>query len=413
MSSRLPIIFVVLTVVIDAMGIGLIMPVTPDLIREINGGDIANAAIWGGVLATGFAFMQFLCSPLLGSLSDRHGRRPILLISLVVMSGVYLVMAMAGSIWILLLGRLGGGFAAATQSTAAAYMADISTPQEKAKNFGLIGAGFGIGFVLGPVLGGLLAGYGTRAPFFAASAIAAGNALLGWAVLKETVTNQIRRPFEWSRANPLGALRSVAKLPGLTPLLLVFFFYQIATLVYPSTWSYFSAERFGWGPGMIGVSLALFGIFYATVQGLLVAPSLKYLGNRGTVLTGLGLETTILFFMGFVASGAVALGLTPFAALAAIGLPALQGIMSRRIPDNAQGELQGVLASVGSVGMIVSPFVMTQTFAYFSSTSAPIYFPGAAFLLSSALMVIAVLIFMNSRKPIQPILAAKETKTPL
>lgn len=403
MSSRLPTIFVVLTVVIDAMGIGLIMPVTPDLIREINGGDIANAAIWGGLLATGFATMQFLFSPLLGSLSDRYGRRPILLISLVVMSGVYLVMATAGSIWILLLGRLGGGIAAATHSTASAYMADISTPQEKAKNFGLIGAGFGIGFVLGPVLGGLLAGYGTRAPFYAASVIAAGNAVLGWLVLKETVTNQIRRPFEWSRANPLGALRSVANLPGLTPLLLVYFFYQVATLVYPATWSYFAGERFGWGPGMIGMSLAIFGIFYAIVQGALVGPSLKYMGNRGTVLAGLSLEIIVLFFMGFVASGAVALGLTPFAALAAIGLPALQGIMSRRVPDNAQGELQGVLASVSSFGMILSPLIMTQTFAYFSSTSSPTYLPGAAFLLSSALMAIAAAIFINSKKPLPTI----------
>jgi len=214
---RLPVFFVVLTVMIDAMGIGLIIPVMPDLIREVQGGDLAQAAVWGGILATTFAVMQFLGGPVLGGLSDRFGRRPVLLVSLLVMAIDYVVVALAGSLWLLFLGRVVGGITAATQATAAAYMADISAPEQRAANFGLIGAGFGAGFVLGPVLGGLLAEFGTRAPFWAAAGLAFGNAALGFFVLKETVTPQMRRAFDWRRANPFGVIRHLGRLPPLPP----------------------------------------------------------------------------------------------------------------------------------------------------------------------------------------------------
>lgn len=393
MSSRLPIIFIVMTVVIDAMGIGLIMPVMPDLIQEVQGVGISDAAIWGGILAASFAAMQFLFGPFLGNLSDRYGRRPVLLISLTVMALDYIVMALAGSIWLLLAGRIVGGITAATHSTASAYMADISTPDQKAKNFGLIGAGFGIGFVLGPALGGMLAEFGTRAPFFAAAALAGANVILGYFVLKETVTDEIRRPFRWKRANPLGAFAAVSKLPNLGALLLVFFFYQVSAYVYPAIWSYFTAEAFGWSVSMIGISLAVFGIFYAASQALLVQPLINRFGYRGTVIFGLGLEIFAMLFIGLVPSGMLILAFTPIAALASIGLPALQGIMSRVVPDDAQGELQGVLTSVAAIGMVISPLVMNQTFAFFTRDSAPIYLPGASFLLAAALMGIAIVIF--------------------
>lgn len=393
MSSRLPIIFIVMTVVIDAMGIGLIMPVMPDLIQEVQGVGISDAAIWGGILAASFAAMQFLFGPFLGNLSDRYGRRPVLLISLTVMALDYIVMALAGSIWLLLAGRIVGGITAATHSTASAYMADISTPDQKAKNFGLIGAGFGIGFVLGPALGGMLAEFGTRAPFFAAAALAGANVILGYFVLKETVTDEIRRPFRWKRANPLGAFAAVSKLPNLGALLLVFFFYQVSAYVYPAIWSYFTAEAFGWSVSMIGISLAVFGIFYAASQALLVQPLINRFGYRGTVIFGLGLEIFAMLFIGLVPSGMLILAFTPIAALASIGLPALQGIMSRVVPDDAQGELQGVLTSVAAIGMVISPLVMNQTFAYFTRDSAPIYLPGASFLLAAVLMAIAIVIF--------------------
>lgn len=377
------------------MGIGLIIPVMPDLIREVNGGTLASAAVWGGILATSFAVMQFLFGPLLGGLSDRFGRRPVLLLSLVVMSADYLVMALAGSIWLLLAGRIVGGITAATQATASAYMADISTPEKKAANFGLIGAAFGMGFVMGPLIGGLLAEYGTRAPFYAAAGLAALNALFGWIVLTETVTDRIRRPFSWARANPLGSHRVLGQLPGLGPLLLVFFLYQLAFIVYPAVWSYFAVERFGWSPAMIGISLALFGIMLAVVQGGLMPMVLRLLGERGAVIYGLAFDVLAFGALAIVTSGTIALILIPLTAFAGVVTPALQGIMSKTVNDNQQGELQGALTSIGALAMIVSPLVMTSVFAAFSGPSAPIYLPGAPFILSAGLVIIAVGVFLR------------------
>lgn len=393
MSSRLPIIFIVVTVMIDAMGIGLIMPVMPDLLREVDGGNLGDAAIWGGILATTFAAMQFLFGPVVGSLSDRYGRKPILVISLVIMAFDYVLMAFAGTIWLLLLGRIIGGITASTHATAAAYIADVSKPDEKAANFGLIGAGFGIGFVFGPVIGGILAEFGTRAPFWAAAALAMSNAIFGWYVLKESVTDATRRPFKWKRANPFGAFKSIGSFPGLGALLVVYFFYQISSVVYPATWSFFTAERFDWSPGTIGLSLAIFGISFALVQGLLVKPSIKLMGHRRTVIAGLVLEALALALIAAIWSGNLLLWCIPLATLGAIGMPALQGIMSRRVSDDAQGELQGVLTSVNSLAAILAPLVLTQSFAYFTAPETPYYLPGAPFIIAAILMLISVIIF--------------------
>ncbi|MEP2533302.1 TCR/Tet family MFS transporter [Shimia sp.] len=402
MFTRLPVLVILITVVIDAMGIGLILPVMPDLIRDLTGGDLAEAAVWGGVLSTVFAVMQFLFGPFLGSLSDRYGRRPVLLVSLVIMSADYVVMALADTIWLLFLGRVVAGITAATYATALAYMADISTPKEKAAAFGIVGAGFGIGFVLGPVLGGVLAEFGTRAPFWAAAGLAGLNALLGWVVLKETVTDATRRAFQWSRSNPLGSLRALGQLPAVGKLLIVFFIYQVATAVYPAVWPYYTTERFGWSPGMIGVSLAAYGTTFALVQGFLIAPSIRYFGNRITVIIGLSVEFASFIFLGFVSSGTLLLAMVPVFAFGAVGLPALQGILSRRIPDDSQGELQGVLASLTSLATIIAPLLMTQTFAHFSGEGAPVYLPGAPFLVSAFLMVLSVAIFARSKRPATP-----------
>ena len=393
---RLPFVFIMITVMIDAMGIGLIMPVMPDLLTEVQGGSLANAAIWGGVLSTSFAVMQFLCGPVIGGLSDRYGRRPVLLVSLVVMALDYVVMAVAGSIWLLLAGRIVGGITAATHSTANAYIADISKPADKAANFGLIGAAFGIGFVLGPVIGGLLAGYGTRAPFYAAAALAGLNAVFGYVVLKETVTDAIRRPFLWRRANPFGAFKALGKLPGIRRLLFVYFIYQIAFGVYPAVWSFFGKERFDWDPTMIGLSLALFGIMLAIVQGGLIRPILRILGERGTVLYGHVFDIFAFTALAFVTSGTLALILTPLASLAGVITPALQGIMSSAVGDDQQGELQGALTSASAVAMILSYSLMSVTFAFFTREGTPIYMPGAPFLLSAALMAIALVVFMRT-----------------
>ena len=394
---RLPVLFIMLTVMIDAMGIGLIMPVMPDLMVEVGGGTLGAAALWGGLLSTSFAAMQFLFGPVVGGLSDRFGRRPILLVSLVAMAADYLLMAVAGTIWLLLIGRIIGGITAATHSTANAYIADISKPKEKSANFGLIGAAFGLGFVLGPLIGGLLAEYGTRAPFYAAAILSGLNALFGWVVLKETVTDAIRRPFSLKRANPFGAFKALSKLPMIGTLLGVYFFYSIAHTVYPAIWSYFGKERFDWDPATIGLSLGLFGIMMAVVQGFLIRPAIKYLGERGTIIYGLFFDILAFGFLSIVTSGTVALLFVPVAALAGIVSPALQGLMSQAVGDDQQGELQGALTSLSALAMIISPMLMTSTFAAFTSETAPFYMPGAPFLLALILTLMAIALFMRHR----------------
>lgn len=396
---RLPVVFILVTVVLDAMGIGLIMPVMPDLILEVEGGTLSDAALWGGVLSTVFAVMLFLFGPIVGSLSDRFGRRPVLLISLAVMTLDYLVMAVAGSMWLLVIGRIIGGITAATQSTATAYMADLSAPEDKSANFGLIGAGFGIGFVLGPLIGGMLAEFGTRAPFYAAAALAALNFVFGVFVVKETVTDRIRRPFLWSRANPLGAFRYLSALPGIRPLLIVYFLYSVAFYVYPTVWAYYTTEKFGWTPQIIGLSLALFGIMIAVVQGWFIRPLLRRYGERRIVLYGLIFDFIAFGLIAIVTSGTMALILTPIAALGAVITPALQGLTSRAVSDDAQGELQGVLSSANALAMIVSPMMMTYAFAVFTGDDAPVYFPGAPFLVSMILIAMCYVVFLRSKTP--------------
>ncbi|MCU0910802.1 MAG: MFS transporter [Rhodobacteraceae bacterium] len=394
MTQRLPIAFILLTLLIDAMGIGLILPVMPDLIQEVTGGTLAQAALWGGVLTTVFAVMQFLFGPTVGALSDRFGRRPVLLVSLGVMALDYLVMALAGTIWLLLVTRVVGGITAATQSTATAYIADISRPEEKAARFGLTGAAFGLGFVLGPMAGGLLSEFGTRAPFFAAAALALANMAFGWVVLRETVTDRIRRRFDPLRANPFGAFRQMGSLPGVQRLLLLVFLYEFAFMVYPSVWAYFTAARFGWEARTIGLSLALFGISIAAVQGGLIRLILRRFGERGTVFWGLGFNTFAFLFLALVQNGTVALAFTPFIALGAVVTPALQGLMSQAVPDDAQGELQGVISSARAMAMILSPLAMTSVFAAFAGPGAPLHLPGAPFLVSMALMVVCGLVYV-------------------
>ena len=394
MQHRLPLIFILITVMLDAMGIGLIMPVMPDLIQELEAGDLAQAAVWGGILTAIFAVMQFLFGPIVGGLSDRFGRRPVLLIALVVMAFDYVLMAVAGTIWLLVIGRIIGGITAATQSTATAYMADISKPEDKSANFGLIGAAFGVGFVLGPMMGGILAEYGTRAPFWAAAILAGANAIFGYFALPETVTDRIRRPFSLRRANPLGAFKHIGQLPGLGRLMGMSFIYGVAFFVYPSIWAYFGKLQFGWGPGMIGLSLGAFGIGIAIVQGVLIRPILALIGERNAVLLGLGVDVVAFIALGFVTNGWIALALTPLTALGSIAGPALQGIMSRTAPDDQQGELQGALTSINAVASIVAPLAMTQVFFYFTHENAPIYLPGAPFILSAILVVGAIGVYL-------------------
>lgn len=392
---RLTLTFILLTTMIDAIGISLILPIMPKLLREVGGFALADAALWGGVLTTVFAMMQFLCGPLLGALSDRFGRRPVLLTSLSVMALDYIVMAIAQTYWLLFLGRIVGGITAATPATTAAAMADISKPEEKAARFGLFGAAFGIGFILGPPLGGLLADFGTRAPFYAAAGLVLANTVLGYFVMPETVTDENRRAFSWKRANPLGAFRSVGMNPTLRKLLIVFFLYQVAFFVYPSVWAFFTEERFGWSPRIIGLSLGAFGIMMAIVQGGLIRLILKWLGEKGTVIYGITFNAFAFLFLALVTNGTVALFFTPITALGAVVTPAVQAMMSKQTPDDSQGELQGVLASTNALAMIFAPMIMTWVFATFAADDAPIYMPGAPFLLSMALMGVCMAVYLS------------------
>ena len=397
MTKRLPVLFILLTVLIDSMGASMIMPVMPDLLAEVAARPLSEAALWGGALYTAFAIMQFLFGPILGNLSDRFGRRPILLASLSVMFLDNLLLALAGSLLMLFAARIIGGIASATHATASAALADMSKPEEKAANFGLVGAAAGIGFVIGPLFGGLLGVYGPRAPFYAAAVLALANLLLGMAVLPETVTERIRRPFEWRRANPFGGIRQISRMQGLGRMLVVIFIANIAFFVYPAIWAFFGTERFGWDSRMIGYSLALYGLAFTLVQALAVRPVVALLGERRTVIAGLGLDAVFFMILAFVQNGTLALVLTPLAALGSVAGPALQGLLSRAVGDDQQGELQGVLMSINAIALIFAPLIMTQIFWFFTSGIAPVYLPGAPFLLSALLTAACIGLILLER----------------
>lgn len=386
--------FIVMTVTIDAIGIGLIFPVMPELMMEVTGSPLASAAIWGGLVTTSFAVMQFVFGPIVGNLSDRFGRRPVLMISLAVMALDYVVMALTGSVWVLLIARALSGVTAATHSTATAYIADITAPDHRARRFGLIGAGFGIGFVLGPILGGLLAGIDTRAPFWAAAGLAAANLAFGFHVLPESLARENRRPFCWARANPLASFTAIGRLPGFGPLLLISFLYALTFTVYPAVWSYFGKAAFGWNTTWVGFSLAAYGVSLALVQSLVVGPVIRIWGERRVAIGAMWIEVASFGFLGFVSSGFWALVLTPATALGGMAGPALQAIQSRAVPEDQQGELQGILTSLNALSMILGPLMMTTVFGLFTAEEAAVFLPGAPFLVAGGLMVAAVLVFV-------------------
>ena len=395
MSNKRAVHFILLTVMIDAIGIGLIMPVMPALLLDLGGSTLANAAVWGGVMSTVFALMQFLFGPLIGNISDQFGRRKVLLVSLSVMSLDYVLMGISGSLWLLLLARIIGGASAANHSTASAVIADVSEPEERGKNFGLLGAAFGVGFILGPVIGGLAAEWGPRAPFFVAAVLAGGIAVFGFFSLEETVTVENRRPFEWYRALPWGAFEQVGKLTGQTRLLIVFFFQEVAFLVYPVVWAFYTMAKFGWEEWLVGLSLGAFGLMLVFGQGVLIRFVIPRLGEYRTAMLGLSME--LLSFIGFVLAPAtwVIFALLPLSAVGMLAGPAMQGIMSRAVPDNAQGELQGVVSSVRAIASILAPTLMTGLFWLYSDDGWFFTFPGAPFVLSAFLMIIAIRIMWN------------------
>ena len=384
--------FIFITLIIDITGLGLIIPVVPKLIEELTGEGISQASEYGGWLTFTFAIMQFLFSPILGGLSDRYGRRPVLLFALLGLALDYLFLSFAPTLAWLFMGRAISGITGASITTATAYIADISTKENRAQNFGMIGAAFGLGFIIGPVLGGLLGTYGARVPFMVAAALTFINCLYGYFVLPESLKPENRRAFQWSRANPLGTLKRLKKYPALGGLVFSFVLIYLASHAVQSNWSFFSIEKFGWDEKMIGISLGVVGILVAVVQGGLIRYINPILGNEKSVYTGLLLYSIGLFLFAFASqSWMMFVFLIPYC-LGGIAGPAIQSIMSGSVPANEQGELQGSLTGLVSLTSIAGPPMMTGLFAYFTKPSAPVHFSGAAFLLGGILMLTSAVI---------------------
>ena len=384
--------FIFITLLIDVTGFGLIIPVMPKLIEQLlHITDISKASQYGGWLTFAYAFMQFIFAPILGNLSDKYGRRPVLLFSLFGFGIDYLFLSFAPSIAWLFVGRLIAGVTGASFTTASAYIADISTPENRAQNFGMIGAAFGLGFIVGPLIGGLLGELGPRVPFFVAAGLALTNWLYGYFVLPESLDKEHRRPFEWRRANPLGSLLQLKKYPGVGGLIVSLVLIYLAAHAVQSNWSFFNIEKFNWSPKMIGISLGVVGLLVGAVQGGLVRVINPKIGNEKSIYFGLGLYALGLLLFAFASqSWMMFVFLIPYC-LGGIAGPALQSIISGHVPPNEQGELQGALTSLMSATSIIGPPMMTNLFAYFTSTKAPVYFPGASFLLGSLFMLLSAI----------------------
>ena len=411
-------LFIFITVTLNMIGFGIIMPVMPQLIMDVTGEDLANAAQWGGYLSLVYALMQFVMMPVIGGLSDRYGRKPVLLISLAAYSLDFLIMAVAPVIGIIVIARVLAGAFAATYSTANAYIADITPADQRAARFGLMGAAFGLGFIIGPGIGGLVGEhFGPRAPFFLVAALSGLNFLFGLFVLPETLAKENRRPFDWRRANAFGSFRQFAKYPIMLPIATVLFISSVAHWTYPSVWSYFAEERFAWTPDLIGWSLMFVGLCSAIVQGGLTRIVIPALGERTTAVAGMSIAAAAYLGIALADRGWEIYVIIAISSLAGLAGPALQGIMSRTMPANAQGELQGAIAAISSVSMILGPPLMTQIFAAFSSPGvpfdigdvvllpegAPFYFPGAPFAFASLLELVAVVgLFFAFRRIVRP-----------
>ena len=389
--------FIFITILIDVIGLGLIIPVVPKLIEELlHNGSTSLAATYGGWLTFSYAIMQFAVSPILGNLSDQYGRRPILLFSLFGFGIDYLFVAFAPSIAWLFVGRIIAGITGASITTASAYMADISTPENRAQNFGMIGAAFGLGFIIGPLLGGLLGEHGSRLPFFVAAGLALANWLYGYFVLPESLPKHLRRKFEWKRANPLGSLLQLKKYPAVAGLIGSLLLIYLAAHSVQSNWSFVNIEKFKWTPKLIGISLGVVGFLIALVQGLLIRVVNPRIGNEKSVYLGLSLYTLGLLLFTFASQTWMMFAfLVPYC-LGGIAGPALQSIISGNVPPNEQGELQGALTSLMSLTSVLGPIMMTSTFAYFTGPTAPFYFPGASFLLGALLMLFSLVWAFNA-----------------
>ena len=392
--------FIFITMLIDITGWGIIIPVIPKLIKELINGDISEAAKYGGWLTFAYAITQFLFAPLIGNLSDKFGRRPIILISLFAFALDYLLLAFSPTIVWLFVGRIIAGLTGASITNASAYIADVSTPENRAKNFGMIGAAFGLGFIIGPIIGGLLGQFGSRVPFYAAAILCMLNFLYGYFILPESLSKENRRAFEWKRVNPITAFVNLKKYPSLIGLILAIFLLYVGSHAVHSNWSFFTMYQFNWDEKMVGISLGVVGLLVGIVQGGLIRWINPRLGNEKSIYVGLALYTFGMLLFAFATeSWMMFVFLIPYC-LGGIAGPALQATVSSKVPANEQGEIQGTLASLMSASAIIGPPMMTNTFYFFTHKEAPFQFSGAPFILGSFLMLLSTIIAYYSLKKI-------------
>lgn len=402
--------FIVVTLFLDILGLGLVIPILPRLVESYVGGSASEGAFYVGALASAYALMQFIFSPIMGSVSDRFGRRPVLLISLFGAGFDYVLLAFAPSLAWFFLGRLVAGLCGASIGTAAAYIADVSPPEKRAQNFGLIGMSFGLGFIAGPLLTAVLSGIelplpgflasivghdhldGIRTPFVAAALLSIANAMYGLFVLPESLSPENRRPFSWKRANPVGTLFALAKYPVVSGLALALFLTGVAQRGLESTWVLFTEHRFEWSVTQTSLSLAMVGVAAAVVQGGLVRRIIPRLGERRALVAGLMVSTLTFLCYGLAPAGWMLYFIITFGAFGGIAMPATQGLLSKAVPPNEQGMLQGGLASLTSVTNVIGPLIGTNLFGYFNSDRAPVRIPGAAFFFGSFLLLVSLLL---------------------
>jgi MFS transporter, DHA1 family, tetracycline resistance protein len=385
--------FIFITLLIDSMGFGLIIPVMADLISKLKGIPVNQASTYGAFLLSAYAITQFLCAPVVGNLSDRFGRRPVLLASLFGFGIDYIILALAPAYGWLFIGRVIAGMTGASFTTATAYIADVSTDDAtRAKNFGMIGAAFGLGFILGPALGGLLATRGLRAPFYAAAALCLLNCLYGYFLLPESLSKENRRAFDWRRANPLGSLKFLKRHPEVGGLAFSFFLIYLGAQAVQGNWNYFTIYRFNWSDKMVGISLTVVGVLIAVVQAGLTRVINPKIGNERSIYLGLSMYTLGLTLFAFATQGwMMFVFLIPYC-LGGISSPSLQSVMSGQVARDHQGEMQGALTSLMSVTFIIGPLIMNGVFAYFTSDKAPFRFPGMHFLIGALCTLLAVII---------------------
>jgi DHA1 family tetracycline resistance protein-like MFS transporter len=389
---RAALVFIFITIVLDMFALGMVIPVLPHLVEDFLGGDTAGAAKIYGIFGTVWALMQFLSMPLLGALSDRFGRRRVILVSNFGLGADYVLMALAPDLGWLFVGRVISGITAASISTAMAYIADVTPTERRAAAFGRVGVAFGLGFVLGPALGGLLGGIDPRLPFWAAAGFSLANAVYGLLILPESLPPEKRRPFDWRRANPLGSLRFLRSHPELVGLAGVVFLSTVAHAALPATFVLYAGYRYAWDSRVVGLVLAAVGLSSAVVQGLLVGPMVRRLGERRTLLAGLAFGAAGFAAYGFAPTGTAFLCAVPVVALWGLASPAVQGIMTRHAGPSAQGELQGAVGSVQGIATMIGPGLFAATFAYFISAGAAVHLPGAAYLLASILLAAGALL---------------------